>query len=93
MTKLNWKVRAKNPQFWITLALAILTPVYAYYGISGAELTTWGSVGGLVVDAVSNPYVLSLIGVSVYNALIDPTTRGVKDSPRALTYRKPGGGV
>lgn len=91
MTKINWKVRAKNTQFWITVTLAVLAPLFAYYGISGADLTSWGSVGKLVVDAVSNPYVLATIGVSVYNAVVDPTTEGMSDSKRALTYDKPGG--
>lgn len=87
--KINWKVRLKNKQFLITLLLAVGAPVFAYYGISGAELTTWRSVWRLVVDAVSNPYVLSLIAVSVYNAIIDPTTRGLSDSIQALKYQKP----
>jgi len=92
MTQLNLKVRAKNPQFWITMALAILAPLFAYYGITGADLTTWGSVWKLVANAFSNPYVLSLIGVSVYNAMLDPTTKGISDSQRAMSYHKPGGG-
>ena len=90
MTQLNLKVRAKNPQFWITVTLAILAPLFAYYGITGADLTTWGSVWQLLANAFSNPYVLSLIGVSVYNALIDPTTKGISDSQRAMSYHKPG---
>ena len=31
----------------------------------------------LIVNAISNPYVLSLITVSVWNALNDPTTEGI----------------
>ena len=89
--KINWKVRFKNSQFRITLALAILTPLFAYYGISGEDLTTWSSVGHLILDALSNPYVLATIGVSVYNTIVDPTTPGAIDSERALTYQRPGG--
>lgn len=93
MTQINWKVRVKNTQFWITVLLAVGTPLFAYYGITGADLDTWESVFTLAKNALSNPYVLATIGVSVYNAVVDPTTRGVKDSSRALTYRKPGGGA
>ena len=32
----------------------------------------------------SNPYCLGLMVVSVYNALIDPTTPGLKDSQKVL---------
>lgn len=89
MTQINWKVRLKNAQFWISLALAILAPLFAYYGITGADLTTWSAVWNLIVKAVSNPYVLVTIGVSVYNAVIDPTTKGISDSKQALTYKAP----
>lgn len=89
--KINWKVRIKNSQFLITLALAIMAPLFAYYGITGADLTTWSGLGRLLIDALSNPYVLATIGVSVYNAVIDPTTPGLSDSRRSLNYRKPGG--
>lgn len=89
--KINWKIRGRNPHFWLQIALSILAPVFAYNGISGQDLTTWKAVGDLALGAVSNPYVLSLIGVSVWNAVADPTTPGVNDSYRALTYKKPGG--
>ncbi len=87
--KINWKVRIYNPQFWITFGLSIITPLFAYYGITGADLTTWDSVWKLFVDAVSNPYVLALIGVSTYNAILDPTTVNIGDSKQALKYNKP----
>jgi len=90
MTQINWKVRIKNPQFWISVALSLGTPLFAYYGISGAELTTWGSVWSLATDAVSNPYVLTLMGASLYGSLNDPTTKGFSDSQRAMSYHKPG---
>ena len=87
--KINWKVRAKNPQFWLQVALAVGVPVFAYYGISGVEITSWAVLGNLVVDAVSNPYVLFTTAVSLYNSITDPTTRGVSDSAQALSYDKP----
>lgn len=87
--KINWKVRIHNPQFWMTVGLSIITPLFAYYGITGADLTTWQSVWTLIMDAVSNPYVLTLIAVSTYNAILDPTTASLSDSSRALTYNKP----
>lgn len=40
---------------------------------------------------MSNPYVLCLATVSVWNALQDPTTPGLSDSTRALGYTTPGG--
>jgi len=86
---LNLKVRFKNPVFIAQLVLAVLTPILAYFGLTAQDLTTWGGLGHLLIDAVSNPYVVGLIGVSVWNALNDPTVKGVGDSPRAMTYEKP----
>lgn len=87
--KINWKVRAKNPQFWLQIALAIVVPVGGYFGITGADVTTWLALWNVIVVAVSNPYVLFIIGVSLYNSILDPTTRGFSDSRRALNYDEP----
>lgn len=43
----------------------------------------------LIVGAISNPYVLSLVAVSVWNTLNDPTTKGLGDSARAKSYTAP----
>ena len=40
-------------------------------------------------SSVSNPYVLSLVAVSVWNTLNDPTTKGLGDSERAKSYTDP----
>lgn len=87
--KINWKVRFRNPYFIVQILLAIGAPLLAYYGLTAQDLTTWGSVFNLVGDALSNPYVLGLIAVSVYNALIDPTVFGFSDSRQALGYKWP----
>lgn len=86
---MNWKVRFKNPVFWAQLILAILTPILAYAGLTAEDLTSWPALGQLLLDAVSNPYVLALVAVSVWNAVNDPTTAGVTDSENAKTYIEP----
>ena len=88
---INWKIRFKNPVFYMQLILAVLTPVLAYMGLTVKDLTTWAAVGNVLVQAVSNPYVLALVLVSVWNAVNDPTTSGISDSKNALTYDKPNG--
>lgn len=86
---INIKVRFRNPVFIAQLILAVLTPILAYAGLTMQDLTTWKALGDLLLSAVKNPYVLSLVVVSVFNAVTDPTTVGVKDSDRALTYDYP----
>lgn len=87
--KINWKVRFKNPQFWIQIILAVVAPVLAYFGLTGADFTTWGKVGETILAAISNPYVVVSVLVSVYNSVIDNTTAGIGDSEQALTYDEP----
>ena len=86
---MNFKVRANNIVFWCNILLALVTPVLAYMGLTLADLTTWAKVWEVCVQAVSNPYVLILAGMGVWNALNDPTTEGWGDSERAMTYEKP----
>ena len=87
--KINWKVRFANPEFWKSIVLAVFVPLLAYYGMNWADMTTWVSICNLFVQAVQNPVVVLSVVVSVYNAIIDPTTKGIGDSEQALTYTEP----
>lgn len=87
--KINWKVRFKNPLFYAQLGLSILMPLLTYAGLTLQDITTWAKLGDVLLQAIMNPYVLGLVAVSVYNAIIDPTTSGFGDSSKALTYNKP----
>lgn len=89
MDKINWIVRFKNPLFWAQVAVAIIAPILAYFGLTSADMTTWAVVGQTLLNAVSNPYVVVCVIVSVWNAINDPTTKGICDSKRAITYTKP----
>lgn len=86
---MNWKVRIKNPVFWAQIVLAVFTPILAYAGLTAEDMNTWKALGDLIMGALSNPYVLMLVVVSVWNAINDPTTSGVTDSKQALTYEEP----
>lgn len=86
---MNLKVRFKNPVFIAQMVLAVLTPILAYAGLTVQDITTWKSLGDLILGALSNPYVLGLVVVSVWNALTDPTTAGLGDSRLAMTYDRP----
>ena len=83
---MNLKVRFKNPIFIAQLILAILTPILAYAGLTLPELTSWAILWNTLLNAINNPYVFGLIVVSVWNALNDPTTVGIKDSKQAMAY-------
>ena len=87
--KINWKVRFKNPYFYVALILAIVAPVGTYFGINAEDLTSWPMVGDVAKQAILNPYVVVTVVVSVATFLIDPTTRGISDSNRVMRYDEP----
>lgn len=79
--KINWKARFKNKAFLISFIALILSFVYKVLGLFEIipqipETELFNSIS-MVVD------ILSLMGV-----VVDPTTKGVNDSERALTYYK-----
>ena len=92
MTNINWKVRLKNPNFWIGLVGVVISPILAYYGAALPEINTWKELGQIITDTLNNPYLVGSIASSVLGFLgvvNDPTTAGLSDSTRALTYTVP----
>ena len=83
--KINWKVRVKNPYFWIGLVGVILTAM----GVSPEMFTSWSAVGNQLLEFISNPFMIGSVIVAVLGVLVDPTTTGISDSTRALSYDEP----
>lgn len=86
---INWKVRFKNPTFWVQIVVAVVVPILAYLGMSWDDMTTWSALGNIFVEAVKNPVIIVSVIVSVWNAINDPTTTGLSDSTQAMSYDKP----
>lgn len=81
---INWKIRIKNKNFWLSLIPAVLLLIqvvaapFGYkwdFGVLGQQLTA-------IVNAAFA--VLTIVGV-----VTDPTTAGVSDSLRAMNYDSP----
>ena len=83
--KMNFKVRIKNPYFWIGLIGVIL----AAMGVEASMFTSWGAVWDAVVGLVTNPFMLFSVIIAVIGVLVDPTTSGISDSAQAMRYNKP----
>ena len=81
---IDWKVRIKNKQFWVSLIPAMALVVQAVAGVFGWELDFGTLTGKLlaVIDAVFA--LLVILGI-----VVDPTTAGIGDSKRALNYEEP----
>lgn len=83
--KINWKVRLKNPVFWLTVIPAVIALVYTVLGLFGVVPT-------ISEDMLVNAVTAIISALTTVGVLIDPTTKGVSDSDRALTYEEPGDG-
>ena len=81
---INLDVRFQNPQYWFMIAIAIITPIVSYLGLNVSDITSWGVLMDMIGQAIANPYLLVLVIVNVYNATVDGTTRGFKDSKMML---------
>lgn len=81
---INWIVRIKNKQFWLSVIPAIALVIQAVAAVFGFTFDFSTLVGKLlaVVDAVFA--LLVILGI-----VVDPTTAGVGDSVRAMGYDKP----
>lgn len=83
--KINIPVRFKNPWFWVGLGGVILSAM----GVSPEMLTSWGAVWEAVCSLFSNPFQIGCVVLAVLGVFVDPTTSGISDSKRALSYKSP----
>ena len=81
---INWKVRIKNKNFWLSIIPAVILLIQAVGQVFGYTLD-FGVLSGRLLDVVNAVFVvLAILGV-----VTDPTTAGVADSNRAMTYTVP----
>lgn len=82
--KINWIVRFKNKTFWIALIPALALVAQAVASLFGytIDLTTIVGKVQAVVNAVFA--LLAILGI-----VVDPTTDGIEDSNRAMSYGEP----
>lgn len=84
MNKINWSVRLKNKNFWLALVPALALLAQAFANIFNLTLDFGDTVDKILVFI--NVLFAFLVLVGVVN---DPTTAGLSDSERALTYTEP----
>jgi phi LC3 family holin len=84
MSNINWIVRIKNKNFWISLIPAVLLLVQVVAAVFGFTLEL-GELGDKLLAVVNALFaVLTILGI-----VTDPTTAGVGDSKLAMTYDEP----
>lgn len=83
--KINWLVRLKNKAFWLAIIPAVLLLIQTVAAVIGYQLD-FGDISDKLIAVVNAVFVvLAILGI-----VTDPTTPGVADSNRALTYIAPG---
>lgn len=80
---MNWKLRFKNKATLIAIVAAAVAFVYQILGILH------------IVPPVTEEQVMQVLGIIInilvgLGILVDPTTAGISDSARAMTYSEPG---
>ncbi len=80
--KINWKVRLKQPAFWIATIPVVISFVYSVLALAGV-------VPSITEESVQNLFIMAVSLLAQLGIVVDPTTKGVSDSDRAMTYDKP----
>lgn len=86
---INWKVRLRNKN-WV---IAFVSQIMIVAQMSLACLNSFGIIDFQLSDAIQNGVLTFVNAVFVVLSMLgivqDPTTKGYKDSERALTYKDP----
>ena len=83
-TMINWKVRFSNKNFWLQAIPALLLLIQVVLNVFGVAFD-FGDIGNKLLAVVNAVFAfLTILGV-----VNDPTTDGLGDSKRAMTYQEP----
>ena len=81
---INWTVRIKNKAFWLAIVPAVLLLAQAVAAVFGYTLDFTDLQAKLLAVVEAAFLVLMTLGI-----VVDPTTKGIRDSQRALAYEEP----
>ena len=81
---INWKVRFRNPHFWMSIIPLTLMTAQNLAAVFDIRIDL-GDKSDEIMAALT-PMMTMLIGMGI---VADPTTEGMGDSARALTYSEP----
>lgn len=81
---INWKVRIKNKNFWLSFIPAALLLIQVVASVFGFTLD-FGELGNKLIAVVNAVFLL----LSIMGVVNDPTTEGFGDSTQAMTYIEP----
>jgi phi LC3 family holin len=81
---INWEVRLRSKWFWVAIIPMLLLLIQQVASIAGITLDfeDFQAKALAIVETVF--MILGICGV-----IVDPTTKGFKDSAQAMTYERP----
>ena len=77
--KINWKVRIRQPAFWIATIPVMITFVYSVLAFAGVTPS-------ITEDTAQNLFIAVVALLAQLGITVDPTTKGISDSERAMSY-------
>lgn len=80
--KINWKVRIRHKQFWVSLIALLIVLANQIAGIFNVDITIYNDQITAISETILS--ILALLGI-----IIDPTTVGTSDSEQAMDYDTP----
>lgn len=81
---INWRVRIRNKNFWLSIIPAVILLIQSIANVFGYTIN-FGALSDNLIAVVNAVFVvLAILGI-----VTDPTTAGVADSNRAKTYTEP----
>ena len=80
--KINWRVRLRQPAFWVATIPVVISFVYSVLAMANV-------VPSVTEDNVQNLFIAVVAVLAQLGITVDPTTKGVSDSDRAMNYDKP----
>lgn len=80
--KINWRVRIKQPAFWVATIPVAISFIYSVLALAGV-------VPSITEESIQNVFIAIVALLAQLGIVVDPTTKGVSDSDRAMNYDKP----
>lgn len=81
---INWKVRLRNQQFWVSVIPAMALVIKAVAAVFGWTLDFTKLIGKLIALTDTVFALLVILGI-----VVDPATAGVENSKRVMGYGEP----
>lgn len=82
--KINWKVRIQNKTWLLSMAAVLIAFVYQILALCGV-------LPPISEDTATQAVAMMINILVAFGIVVDPTTKGIRDSDQAMAYQVPAG--